>query len=618
MRQRLLWIFLLIAAFPLAAETSKFRPLADGAAVRGRYRVALDTSLADDRELLVRQLLSVCRCRLEPYAEAGFDGVMITASPAAAELLSRDPRVISVEEIAAGAEPPPVPAAPSAPRPLTPVADATVFWERTYAYDQSGNVKQAGADDYRYDRIGRLTYAEAGAGKRQEYTYDRYGNILSIAQDGGAADPLSVEARTNRLIAGTVSVQYDDAGRMDQRNGAVFRYDGTDAVVEDRNGGQRRIHLYSATDERIATMLVDNAGNESSSSWTIRDTAGAVLRRFVRKGGNWSWDEDYIYRDGRLLAAEVSSAARTLHFHADHLGTPRVITGSGGAVVEQHDYYAFGKQATPAASPQDERHKFTGHERDAADLDYMHARYYSPVWGRFLSVDPVRGDRRVPQSWNRYAYALGNPINYTDPTGMTTEGGPIIITPTSPPDNSEATGSSTPGTLQDFWRFISGFANAAGSDAVLGFGRVEATSDAFQAGQTLGDVFSILNGIQEIAGGLGLEAGGVALDATGVGAVLGVQLNGAGAVLLLHGGSRVFIGSTHLMSRSGGGKTGKKINENRARANSEKLVKLRELKNFYDRLANKCPSCKAYIDKIQGQINRALTTLQKSETHWRK
>jgi RHS repeat-associated protein len=52
--------------------------------------------------------------------------------------------------------------------------------------------------------------------------------------------------------------------------------------------------------------------------------------------------------------------------------------------------------------------------------DYMHARYYSPVLGRFLSVDPVINMKRVmtePQGWNRYAYVSNNPINKVDPDG---------------------------------------------------------------------------------------------------------------------------------------------------------------------------------------------------------
>jgi hypothetical protein len=47
----------------------------------------------------------------------------------------------------------------------------------------------------------------------------------------------------------------------------------------------------------------------------------------------------------------------------------------------------------------------------------MHARYYNPTVGRFLSVDPELGDPQSPQSWNRYAYVMNNPLNHTDPTG---------------------------------------------------------------------------------------------------------------------------------------------------------------------------------------------------------
>jgi RHS repeat-associated protein len=69
--------------------------------------------------------------------------------------------------------------------------------------------------------------------------------------------------------------------------------------------------------------------------------------------------------------------------------------------------------------------KFTGHERDVLGndphtLDDMHARYYSPTVGRFLSVDPVLGNPQAPQSWNRYAYVMNNPMNRTDPTGKYT------------------------------------------------------------------------------------------------------------------------------------------------------------------------------------------------------
>jgi RHS repeat-associated protein len=125
------------------------------------------------------------------------------------------------------------------------------------------------------------------------------------------------------------------------------------------------------------------------------------------------------------------------HFHTDHLGTPRLITDDNGHRISEHDYFPFGVEATPLRQEtlpvngfnREEPMKFTGHERDfnigtssenSNYLDYMHARYYSPTVGRFLSVDPVL-DTKVamtnPQGWNRYAYVRNNPMRWTDPTG---------------------------------------------------------------------------------------------------------------------------------------------------------------------------------------------------------
>ena len=44
-------------------------------------------------------------------------------------------------------------------------------------------------------------------------------------------------------------------------------------------------------------------------------------------------------------------------------------------------------------------------------------RYYDPVIGRFLSVDPVLADGNTGASFNRYWYANNNPYRFTDPDG---------------------------------------------------------------------------------------------------------------------------------------------------------------------------------------------------------
>jgi RHS repeat-associated protein len=86
-----------------------------------------------------------------------------------------------------------------------------------------------------------------------------------------------------------------------------------------------------------------------------------------------------------------------------------------------HDYYPFGGDTSDSTADQ-ERLRFTGHERDlntvnATTLDYMHARYYAGMWGRFLTTDAHAAAPSRPQSWNRYFYAHGNPVSFRDPDG---------------------------------------------------------------------------------------------------------------------------------------------------------------------------------------------------------
>jgi len=48
---------------------------------------------------------------------------------------------------------------------------------------------------------------------------------------------------------------------------------------------------------------------------------------------------------------------------------------------------------------------------------YYGARYYQPYLNRWLSPDTIVPDPANPQSLNRFSYALGNPVRYTDPSG---------------------------------------------------------------------------------------------------------------------------------------------------------------------------------------------------------
>ena len=47
----------------------------------------------------------------------------------------------------------------------------------------------------------------------------------------------------------------------------------------------------------------------------------------------------------------------------------------------------------------------------------MQQRYYDPIAGRFMSVDPITTDANTGKGFNLYEYANNNPYRYTDPDG---------------------------------------------------------------------------------------------------------------------------------------------------------------------------------------------------------
>jgi RHS repeat-associated protein len=114
-------------------------------------------------------------------------------------------------------------------------------------------------------------------------------------------------------------------------------------------------------------------------------------------------------------------------FHPDHLGSGTLLTDANGDAYQFFVNLPFGEtlaeqKATGAYS---NVYKFTGKELDSeTGLYYLGARYYSPVDGIFLNVDPLAGS--FP-SWGPYVYTMDNPVRLTDPTGMAPEGPDDII-----------------------------------------------------------------------------------------------------------------------------------------------------------------------------------------------
>lgn len=308
---------------------------------------------------------------------------------------------------------------------------------QVYEYDGAGNVTRLGDDWFAYDKVLRLAQAQVG-GSRQDYHYDRWGNLLSIS-GAGTPQMISVSPATNRLSDNLTS--YDVAGNLTRWGSplqqgtydATYEYDAFNRMTHASGRDLGKVFLYTADDERLATLdykaepAQTGGAMRTRETWTLRDLGKRVLRDFEKLDGVWSWKTDYVFRDAALLAsvAPIAGGAETTHYHLDHLGTPRLLTSASGQRQAEHTYLPFGEEQT-FPDGDSSRLRFTGHERDdnnrelgkqVGDLDFMHARMYNPLIGRFLSIDPLVSASGGSQGWNRYAYVASNPLGFTDPTG---------------------------------------------------------------------------------------------------------------------------------------------------------------------------------------------------------
>jgi RHS repeat-associated protein len=137
-------------------------------------------------------------------------------------------------------------------------------------------------------------------------------------------------------------------------------------------------------------------GYPSSCTWTATGSGGLTS----------------VYTEKMTTGA--ASGGSVTYIHTDGLGSPIARTDASGTVIsrtryEPYGYVASGVQPTIG---------FTGHVNDAdTGLTYMQQRYYDPVAGRFLSIDPVNVDGNTGSSFNRYVYSNNNPYRFVDPDG---------------------------------------------------------------------------------------------------------------------------------------------------------------------------------------------------------
>ncbi len=263
---------------------------------------------------------------------------------------------------------------------------------------------------YTYDDLDRLLTATntGNASLSQTFTYDSVGNMLTNSQVGAYVYPTSGSARPHTPISiNGQTLQYDANGNI------TVRMDGSDIVYDGENrpvsvNSSAVTYGYGPDGKRLSKVA-------GTTSYLY---LGADLERSTGPSGQ-TWTK-YLHADVKQVGSGAS--ATNFWLHRDHLKTVRLITGPTGfnQPQQRYDYLAYGKRAT-AATSHFEHKGFIGERHDEeVGLMYLNARYYDPLIGRF--IQPDTWDPTLPGvGINRYAYALNDSINLSDPNGHVVE-----------------------------------------------------------------------------------------------------------------------------------------------------------------------------------------------------
>lgn len=289
-----------------------------------------------------------------------------------------------------------------------------------YEYDAAGNCTRMVRDGeeriYTYDRNNRLTNVNSGGINTETYTYDAAGNRLT-----GPVDEV---------------YEYDEYGRLARVGNRRYEYNGLGHVSDIITSDVSYQMEYTGMEQLSKVTLSDGSAYEY-----YYDAYGK--RCFWKKGwtdekyiidATWLWGEyDFGWLSKSLLnpvTGEVllyKDASEQRNFvHHDANRRPVLITDINGQIVWKADYNSFGEAVIDPVSTIEYNRRLPGQIFDEeTGLHYNYHRYYDPMLGRYLQMDPLLTHdeinyRRLFRT-DPYVYASNNPLTQYDEIGLCDE-----------------------------------------------------------------------------------------------------------------------------------------------------------------------------------------------------
>ena len=326
---------------------------------------------------------------------------------------------------------------------LGPTADHATL--NAYAETENYTATYAGTQvlgfEYNRDTVGRITgvtehglggdtyvgYAYDDAGRLRDafypavnfhYDYDPNGNRI---------------ARQMITSSGTVTetAAYDDQDRLVNYEGVQFTYTASGELLtkSDPTGVTRYAYdavgnLRSVTlpDDTVIDYLIDGQNRRIGKKVNGTLVAGWLYSNqsqiVAELDGNGKLVSRFVYASRTNIPDYMIRDNVTYRIFSDHIGSPRVVVNTAtGAVAAKMQYDEFGNvtyETIPVFIP----FGFAGglYDRQTRLLRFG-ARDYDPRIGRWTAKDPILFDA---SGTNVYEYALGDPVNNYDPSGLDT------------------------------------------------------------------------------------------------------------------------------------------------------------------------------------------------------
>ncbi len=236
----------------------------------------------------------------------------------------------------------------------------------------------AESQTFQYDAIGRITYnSRVGT-----YTYSSVGQPRPHA-------PLTVNGG---------SFTYDGNGNLTSGGGRAPIWDAENRITQI---GTTQF-TYDAFGERL--KKVSAAG---TSLYPFGDDYEVTNGQITK----------YISVDGLGVVAKrvgTGAGATTFWLHTDQQASIQAVTDASGAVPFRRTYRPYGETLGQAGSHTESRGWIDQRNDTETGLTYLHARYFDPKLGAFLSPDPIGPAGGL----NAYAYGFGDPVNMSDREGL--------------------------------------------------------------------------------------------------------------------------------------------------------------------------------------------------------